>query len=311
MSRIIITEDEKDRILKMYNVQVKENYLIEDNLNRNRPAVDNTRVHRKQYILGGKNLPCVTNQDMKFFVNYVLTNINNLSKQLNLDTKNVLYFTKLALGIMSRETKQGSATELGDTAGEFFRSTFGMGFGSQSLGFAQFTEDTWKKYGLDKKIGPYNDSFSAIKQGLAAMYMLNDNYKKLLSIGLQTGPSVNPILTKYGLIGKIDGTRNNALDLAIVSHNFNASLTMTKYCRTSHPLYMASCNESTKKINYDPNSNLLKKVTDPNLKKDPGTVKVFTSDVIVNYFPNLSGPSHTAIGYLEEVVKKANTYNCF
>lgn len=311
MSKIIITEDEKNRILKMYNIQIKEDYLVEDNLNRNRPAVDNTRVHREPYISGGKNLPCVTKPDMKFFVNYILKNINNLSKQLNLDTKNVLYFTKLALGIMSRETKQGSATEIGDVAGEFFRSTFGTGFGNQSLGHAQFTEDTWKRYGLDKKVGPFNESFTASKQGLATIFMLNDNYKKILSKGLQTGPSVNPILTKYGLITSINGTGNNALDLAIVSHNFNPSFTMTKYCKTSHPLYMASCNEPTKKINYDPNSNLLKKITDPNLKKDPGTVKVFTSDVVVNYFPNLAGPSHTAIGYLEEVVKKANTYNCF
>jgi hypothetical protein len=303
MKKIIrLTESDLEKIIKKI--------LIEQSI-----AIDNTYNKTKNYqqqLYPNKNtkLSCVSNE-MKFFVNYVLNNTESLSKQLNLDVKNLLYFTKLSLGVMSRETKQGAATEFRDKIGEFARSTFGFGFGDQSLGHAQFTADTWKKYGLDKRIGPYNDSFTSKKQGLGALFMLNDNYKKILSLGLQTGPSVNPILTKYGVISKIDGTGNNALDLAIISHNFNPTLTMTKYCKTSHPLYMASCNEPTKKIKYDPNSNLLKKVTDPNLKKNPGTVTVYTTQVVPNYFPNLAGPSHTAIGYLEEVVKKANTYNCF
>jgi hypothetical protein len=262
------------------------------------------------------------------FINYIIKNKSTLSKKMGIDEKNLIYFTKLALGIMYRETKLGQFTEFSDQAQEALR-TFGLGFVADavikynygpgktaSLGYGQFKPETWTKYGLDKKVGSYDQSFNATSQGLGVLYMLVANYKEALSVGLKTGPSQNPILTKYGIISQIQGTGNNALDLAIVSHNMSKSKTMVKYCTTNHPLYAGPCNKSqytpyTNKSSFNPNSTLLSKVTDAKLKKFPGTLTVNTGKVIENYFPNLKGPNHTGIGYLEEVVKQSKTYNCF
>jgi hypothetical protein len=92
--------------------------------------------------------------------------------------------------------------------------------------------------------------------------------------------------------------------------------TIYPYCTTNHPLYAAPCRNTKispfkSKEKFNPESALLSKVTDPKLKNFPGVLTVNTSDIIPNYFPNLGGPKHTGIGYVEEVAKYINSYNCF
>jgi len=274
-----------------------------------------------------KTYSCVQ-ENINTFVNYVIDNKNLLMKKLNIDYKNLISLTKVSIGIIGRETKFGDNTEIADTFSETLRG-FGLGslidwgikkyYGedkTQSLGAAQFTPKTWKIYGLDKSIGDYNSSFNIINQGLGVLYSLTNRYKKALANGLKPEPSVNPILTKYGIIDEIDGTGNHALDMSILSHNMPEQKTIYPYCATNHPLYAAPCNKTTvkpyqSKESFNPNSKLLQKVTNPNLKKYPGELTVNQSKIIPNYFPNLSGPNHTGIGYVEEVSNYMKTFNCF
>lgn len=273
-----------------------------------------------------KSYKCVP-QTMNTFVNYVVDNKDSLMKKLKIDYQTLILLTKVSLGIIGRETKFGSYTETSDQFSEMLR---GAGLGSlidwafkkygnnrtQSLGDAQFTPEAWKRYGLDKSIGDYDSSFNSVKQGLAALFSLTNRYKRALKNGLKPEPSVNPILSNYGLIKKIDGMGNNALDMAILSHNMTETKTLYPYCKTNHPLYAAPCmytkiSPFQKQESFDPNSALLQKVKDPKLKKFPGELTVNQSEIIPNYFPNLRGPNHSAIGYVEEVSKYVKTFNCF
>jgi hypothetical protein len=278
-----------------------------------------------------KNYSCVPDS-VNLFVDYVMTNKNLLMKKLNIDYKTLILLTKASVGIMGRETKFGNYTEDFDTFSETLR---GAGLGSlfdwgikkynqysgkpaitQSLGISQFTPEAWKKYGLDKSIGDYNSSLGTISQGLGTLYSLTNRYKKALSNGLNDETSVNAILKKYGVIQQIKGTGNHALDMSILSHNMPEEKTIYPYCTTNHPLYAAPCRYSKispfkTKEKFNPNSPLLQKVTDPKLKTFPGQLTVNTSDVIPNYFPNLGGPNHSGIGYVEEVAKHINSFNCF
>jgi len=274
-----------------------------------------------------KHYSCVP-KNLNVFVNYVIDNKNFLLKKLNLDYKTLILLTKASIGIIGRETKFGSYTEGWDTAAEILK---GMGLGSlwdwglqqkygskrQSLGIAQFTPDTWERYGLDKSIGDYDSSFNIINQGLGTLYSLNNRYKKALSNGLKQEPSVNPILIKYGVISNIKGTGNHALDMSILSHNMPEEKTLYPYCKTNHPLYASPCYKSKttpykNKENFNPKeSALLTKVSDPKLKIFPGELTVNKSEVISNYFPNLTGPNHSGIGYVEEVSKYIRSFNCF
>lgn len=273
-----------------------------------------------------KSYECVP-QKMNTFVNYVVDNKDSLMKKLKIDYKTLILLTKVSLGIIGRESKFGSFTETSDTFSEMLR---GVGLGSlidwafkkyannrtQSLGVGQFTPEAWKRYGLDKSIGDYDSSFNSVKQGLGVLFSLTDRYKRALKNGLKPEPSVNPILSNYGVIKKIDGMGNNALDMAILSHNMTETKTLYPYCKTNHPLYAAPCRSAKispfqNKESFNPNSKLLKKVKDPKLKRFPGELTVNQSEIIPNYFPNLRGPNHTAIGYVEEVSKYVKTFNCF
>lgn len=298
------------------------------------------RVLKEQSVIGAPNMgmtnkPQTTSKtysclpgDTSLFVDYVISNKNLLMKKLNLDYKTLILLTKTSVGIMGRETKFGNFTERSDTFSEILR---GAGLGSlvnwgikkfygekatQSLGVAQFTPETWKRYGLDKSIGDYDSSLGLISQGLGTLYSLTNRYERALSNGLKSEPSVNPILKKYGLIQEIKGTGNNALDMSILSHNMPEEKTIYPYCTTNHPLYAAPCRYSKispfkSQESFNPKSTLLQKVTDPNLKKFPRELKVNQSDIIPNYFPNLKGPNHSGIGYVEEVSKFMKNFNCF
>ena len=297
------------------------------------------RVMNEQSVVGAPNYGTTNSQpptktyscipgEASLFVDYVISNKNLLMKKLNLDYKTLILLTKASVGIMGRETKFGNYTENTDTFSEILR---GVGLGSlvnwglkkrygekasQSLGVAQFTPETWKRYVLDKSIGDYDSSLGLVKQGLGALYSINNRYKKALSNGLKPEPSVNPILKKYGIIQQINGTGNHALDMAILGHNMPEQKTIYPYCTTNHPLYAAPCRYSKispfkSQESFNPKSTLLQKVTDPKLKKFPGELTVNQSEIIPNYFPNLKGPNHSGIGYVEEVAKYIKSFNCF
>lgn len=286
-------------------------------------AKTNTEVAK---IKISQKYPCVPS-NVTSFVDYVMNNKSLLMKTLGIDLPTLLLMTKASLGILGRETKFGEYTETSDAFSEILRSG---GLGSvvdwglnklypgktQSLGLGQFTPDTWKEYGLDKTIGDYNKSFDEISQGLGVLYTLNTRYKKALENGLTTQPSENPTLSKYGVINKINGTGNHALDMAILSHNMPRDKTLFKYCKTNHPLYATPCWKTVyspydNKESFNPNTPLLQKVTDPKLKQFPGQLTVNKNEVIPNFFPNLKGPQHSAIGYVEEVAKYIRSFSCF
>jgi hypothetical protein len=274
-----------------------------------------------------KGYSCVP-ENMKLFVDYVVTNKSSLIKELKIDYTTLFLLTKASIGIIGRETKFGNFFEDSDVWSERLRSA-GLGslvdcglrkkYGpnaTQSLGVGQFTPGAWKKYGLDKSIGDYNNSFNEIKQGLGVLYSLNIRYKKALANGLKTNPSVNPILSKYGVVKNINGTGNHALDMAILGHNMPEESTIYPYCRTNHELYLAPCFRTKhspyrKTSSFDPNNTLLQKVKDPKLKQFPGELTVKKNEVVDGFFPNLKGPKHTGIGYVEEVSKYMNSMNCF
>jgi hypothetical protein len=248
------------------------------------------------------------------FANYVKSRKKELMSKLQVDEKTLLVMTKAAMGIIGRESSFDEGTDFKDEAIEFLTSV-GLGFipqGAQtaynsarklagkdpqqmSLGPAQFTKDTWNTYGLDKKIGPYDESFNIINQGLGTLHRINDDYKLALKTGTGNGPSVNPIAVKQGKIKSLNGTGNNALDLAIVSHNMSGLI--NKWCETSDPNYAGPCNQTV----YQPF-----KTTKPELK-----INVYTNKQILNYFPNKGSAGLTSIGYLEEVAKYINKFNCY
>jgi len=269
------------------------------------------------------------------FVLYLMANLSKIEKILGLDKANVLYLTKYALGIIGRESKYGEYNKNSDSASETMRSV-GLGFlpdtiigvknlfnkkkQSQSLGYAQFTPETWKTYGLDKSIGDYDFSFNSISQGLGALYRLAADYKLALKLGLQQAPSVNPTVKKYlGDGDNIKGTGNNALDFAIIAHNMGNDK-IKKYCTTSHELYAAPCNlskyspfQTESSFNeYKKTGHFINSPSIPeNLKKFPGMLKVNQGSPIPNYFPNLKGAGHTAFGYVNDVEENSKKFNCF
>jgi len=277
-----------------------------------------------------KKFSCIPSKVLPFVV-HVNENSDKIQKDLGLDLTTLILLTKAVVGIMGRETQFGNYTEVSDKASEIARDELNLGplidWGidtfnkvtgksvTQSLGMGQLTPGYWSKYNLDKKIGPYNKSFDAKNQGLGVLYGLAERYKSALQKGLKKQPSSNPVLQKYGLISGIKGTGNNALDLSILGHNMGDKV-ITLWCKTSHPLYAAPKNSGSKykpftnEKSFNSKSKLLTRIADPNLKKFPGELDVKSEEIIPNFFPNLKGPSHTAIGYVEDVSKYMKQFSC-
>lgn len=279
---------------------------------------------------GDKKFPCIPPKVLPF-VTHVNENSEKIQKDLGLDHTTLVLLTKATVGIMGRETKFGNYTEVSDKASEIARDELKLGplidwsldtynwvtgkNVTQSLGIGQLTSEFWSKYNLDKKIGPYNKSFDAKNQGLGVLYGLAARYKSALQKGLKKQPSSNPVLQKYGLISGIQGTGNNALDLSILGHNMGEKV-ITLWCKTSHPLYAApkvggpKYEPFTNEKSFNPKSKLLTKVEDSNLKKFPGELEVKSDEIVPNFFPNLKGPGHTSIGYVEDVAKYMKQFSC-
>jgi hypothetical protein len=254
------------------------------------------------------------------FIKYVDTNISKFVKDFG-SLENVLRYAKIAVGIMKRESDYG-ATE--DTTDWGSRKLLSWGLGllvpnNVSTGPAQFTKDTWDRYGLNKKIGDFDESLDIISQGIGTMYKLKSDYDKAIKNGIPTTPSSNEILEKYGIIKGVGGTGNAALDRAIISHNYKEEQALVPYCRTSFPLVAGPCFKST--------VNPFEKETDwvaftkkklfqssglqSKYPKNPGPIKVYQNQVIPNFFPNLYSGQQTALGYVEEVSDIMNKLNCF
>lgn len=341
MKKILISESERNEILKLYN----PNNIIEQNAK----ITGNVKLPSDYLGKGGefertklKGLPTLDKlsclpESIRGFVSYVLSNKKTLSSKLKVNDYLLILLTKAACGILGRETDFGQTTETSDDVSEFLRSNHmggyvewaintqnfarsitGKGNITQSLGAAQFTPQTWKDYGLDKTIGNYNESLDIFNQSMGVLMSLAKRYNELLRKGFSTSPSINPVLEKYKPgFKKINGTGNNALDLAILAHNMDETKVLHPYCETNHPLYSAPCWKSIYKPYDDENSfnknkyGWLNSVKDANLKKYPGSLKVNKGKVIKGYFPNLKGPNHTAIGYVEEVATSINRFNCF
>lgn len=250
--------------------------------------------------------------NMVALVLYVLRNKEILMKKLQVSEPVLIFATKLAIGIMGRETDFGQNSEFTDDAAIFLRQNglggladlgqdiynFVKGTNSvQSLGPAQFTKETWKDYGFQDTIGDFDRSFNTVSQGIATVFRLIYDYREALSNGSGTGPSENPIAVKQGKITNIQGTGNNTWDLSIVAHNRGKAI-LGSYCQTNNPDFACRCNKNT----CQPY---------PKSRKD-FVLNVFTDKKIPNYFPNLgSGNGPKSIGYLEEVVKSIQGYNCF
>jgi hypothetical protein len=267
-------------------------------------------------------LPCVPGT-VRPFVNHVLTNKPSLMKRLGVNENTLIRLAKATIGIMGRETDFGQTSELADDTAEIVRgiglATFAPA--SQSLGISQFTETTWNNYGLNTKVGPYNESLGLIPQGIATMFRILIDYQKAKANGIPANiASSNPILQKYGVVKSISGTGDAAFDRAIVAHNFKPEQALVNYCSTDSPMFAAPCNvqkyspfkeEST--WNSFKQKGLAKAAiaSNPALDKFPGELTVNQTAIIPGYFPNLSGGEHTAIGYLEEVAKTMTSLTCF
>lgn len=317
MRTIKLTEKDLRKIVNKV-IQEQKNFQIQpipqatsDYLGRGGEFERSSGLNRKQTrYYDFKCLP----SDVKVFGNYVANNKQKLMNDLKVDATTLLLLSKAAMGIIGRETTFGEGTEFKDDATEFLinwglgiipktaqagwnkvRQMMGKDKQQMSLGAAQFTEDTWNSYGLDKKVGPYENSFNALKQGIGALHRINDDYKRAIKIGAGTGPSVNPIAVKQGKIKSIDGTGNNAMDLAIVSHNMSGLI--DKWCQTNDPNYAGPCGQSE----YQPF---------PTSKKD-FKLKVYQDKPLANYFPNKGSGQLTSIGYLEEVANYIKKFDCF
>lgn len=316
---ILLTESELTDLIKKIIKEQNATRLPQKN------QFTNYQFNNQERVSGLDNYPNIKYQQQRNFetlsafekykcvprsvIPFILSVEKNKSKimgELQIDNKTLSILTKAAIGIIGRETKFGTVTEFSDKASEFLR-TVGLSFipqitdnlmSPQSLGTAQFTPETWKNYGLDKKVGDFNHSFNIISQGLAALYRVTQDYKLALSKGLSTKPSVNPIAVKQGKITNVNGTGNNSLDLAILAHNFG-NKKIGKYCTTNNSNFATLCSNQTVKPYPTDKPNFI--------------LTVNQNQEIPNFFPNLSSGAnggHTSIGYLEEVAAFMKNYNC-
>ncbi len=266
-------------------------------------------------------ITCLPSKEYKTIAKIIISKKDNIKKGLGIKDDTTFYkLLRYAIAVMGRETDYGDTSDIGDMLGTVYRQNpiygpiinfvgeFIPKINTQSLGDGQFTKSTWDEYGLNDTIGDYNKSLGVYRQMLGSLHRLTKDYNLALERGIGTNPSVNPITKKREdkkrkehnkkhpndpePMFNIDGSGDVSLDLAILAHNMGSGK-IQKYCTTSNPNYAGPCNKST----YTP-------------KEEVGEVKVNQNDWIKSYFPNLKGGSHTAIGYVEEVVKKAKQFNC-
>ena len=300
--KIIITESQLENIVSEQVVPTAPDDYTGDS--------DSSDTKIDQYELGKltKYLTCLPNDEIAGAVFTAVKQKNKL-KKLSGISSDELFFTilKYAVGILGRETDYGlgslqdkGALVLrnipgGDFVMDSFESIYGQGL---SLGPAQFTIGAWKKYGLDKKVGDFDNIGNLFMSLIGAFYRIATDYQLAIKRGLGDTASINPIAVKQGKIKSIDGTGNISMDLAIIAHNMGQEK-IKKYCKTSDARYNAPCDSKNGK--YKP-------------FKDKPAIDVYTDKWVPGYFPNLGFKKGegtlTSIGYLEEVVKRANGITC-
>ena len=124
--------------------------------------------------------------------------------------------------------------------------------------------------------------------------------KKILNV-ITDGDIRRALIKGYKLSDNIKEIKSKRNFIAVKNnHNFlDLQDKITKYCKTSNPNYNAPC---------DSPNGLYKPF------KDKAAVKVKTKEWVPGYFPNLGFKKGegtlTSIGYLEEVVERANGVTC-
>lgn len=281
---------------------------------------------------------CIPNPELRAAVHTLIQNKDQLKKSSGIQSDSLfLTILKMAIGTLGRESDYGAADTFSDSAVLKFRTLpggdtawdaveaiiegpisslrkryyDGSGFpAKKSLGPAQFTAGAWKKYGLDKLVGEFDQVGKMLIALKGTYYRIAQDYKLALERGIGTDPSVNQIVktridnkrTKWNVdnpnkkekkMFTIDGTGNVSLDLAIVAHNMGQEK-IQKYCKTNNPKYNGPCN-SPNGI-YEPKNGL--------------RVKVDKNAWVPGYFPYFESGALTSIGYTEEVVKRAKGLGC-
>ena len=84
--------------------------------------------------------------------------------------------------------------------------------------------------------------------------------------------------------------------MAILAHNFGNEK-IGKYCTTNNSNFATLCSNKTVKPYPTDKPNFI--------------LTVNQNQEIPNFFPNLKGPEHSAIGYVEEVAKYIRSFSCF
>jgi len=309
--KIVISDEQFSKIIEEQLQKISTRDAPSDYLGKGREFEKSLAINKKP--LNWLNFKCIPSQ-LQILANYVVYNQDKLMRELNVNKDTLKMLTKIAISIIGRETNFNQNTSFKDDVFEYLYA-IGMGTipnfaqemknkynrlkGSKdekmSLGPAQFTKETWDKYGLDTKIGPYEKSFTVLSQGIGVIYKTYELYKNAIAIGAGTGPSVNPIAVKQGKIKSINGTGNNSLDLAIASHNMAGLI--EKWCYTNSPDFAGPCSQKTFKPYEQSKPNFM--------------LTVYQNKPIPNYFPNKGSGKLTSIGYVEEVASNIKKLNCF
>ena len=293
MSKINILQEEKERILSLYNTHLHEQ---PDSVMDRRVGIELPSLDKKYDCLDLKT---------SLAVEYAISQ----GAKPNL--------VKFALGILGRESDFGEVmgaygikavpeyimnkmSEVIPGFKEVLQFGAKIAFGKEnwvpSMGIAQMTPDISKKYNVNLE-----DLMSLSGSLLAVSKYLKDLYKQTLNFYDANQPS--KIIWDGKLITNPSSSGNAALDAAIMSYNLGSSKFRKQYCSTNNSKYMAPCNS--------PNG-----IYQPHPKDQPNLrLKVNTNNIIRNYIPTIKTKTSTnqyisSTGYLKEVVGHSKKFDC-
>jgi hypothetical protein len=305
--------------------------------NKNLSTIIDKNIPNTQYT----NYNCIPDL-YKPFAYIITTNKKYFSTYFKLTPEFLISLTKITLGILNNETfalgggiinkslkDLGAETLLG--LGDAGKNILNAGVNAYnkftgknnepSLGHGQFKKSTWNDI-ASSRLGADEKRLDPTYSAFGVLINLIKNYKIAVKNGLATTPSKNHLLEKYKTVSYIPTTGNHALDMAIISHNFNPGTMLHKWCKTSHELYLTNC-KNTSPLTIFKNQNSFEKfskgafmssVTDEKLKTNPGSVTIFNDKPIPDFLPNLSSSlnskSHTTISYLTNAIKFYEGLSC-
>ena len=302
MSSIKITESQFKALMESI-----QNTQDLDQLNE-QGIIDDITKKAKQ-VLDGVGLATCIPATMIGFVWYVATNKQSIMSKLKITEKELIMFTKAAIGIMGRES---SFTQLIHVDGsqmftprylkkniynflgkyKFFRDQK-LGGKTGSYGPAQMRQSTWNSLNMKALFGMSDEQlYDIIGAGMGTIVNLNNNYKLAKSIGYSSSTKSN-----------IAGTGNGALDISIAGHNIGVPI---RYCRTTDPKIAAPCDAPNHQYKPYP-------------KQQPNLVLKVLPDQIQNYIPNKKTEKYsgeyentplTTHGYVKEVAGYMAQFAC-